>query len=186
MKEDLAQLTVSVPIKDLWKAMSTDIRHVGPKVLPDIVAEVELLEGDGRYGSMLLFKFCPDVPKVRYQLEKIVEYDESVYQIALEILEGGHLDHGFTSYTTAFKLTQVSEVETLIDIKVLYETKPGHNHIPGETIKGTFLYLSGKMGGGRSRTVAAADGGCGGKGTDGESISLHCQADQVNMKTEFE
>ncbi|KAI3686268.1 hypothetical protein L1987_79942 [Smallanthus sonchifolius] len=142
MKEDLAQLTVSVPIKDLWKAMSTDIRHVGPKVLPDIVAEVELLEGDGGYGSMLLFKFCPDLPKVRHQLEKIVEYDDSVYQIGLELLEGGYLDHGFTSYTTAFKLTQVSEAETLIDVKVLYETKPGHNHIPEETIKAALHYLN--------------------------------------------
>ncbi|MFS7940563.1 putative START-like domain superfamily protein [Helianthus anomalus] len=82
------------------------------------------------------------VPKVNYQLEKIVEYDESVYQIALEILEGGHLDHGFKAYTTAFKLTQVSEAETLTDIKVLYETQPGHNHIPGETIKATFLYIN--------------------------------------------
>ncbi|XP_076904465.1 phytohormone-binding protein-like [Bidens hawaiensis] len=142
MKEDVAQVTVSVPIKDLWKAMASDIRHVGPKVLPDIVAEIELLEGDGGYGSMLLFKFCPGVPKVSYQLEKIVEYDESAYQIALEILEGGHLDHGFLAYTTAFKLTKVSETETLIDIKVLYETKPEHNHIPGETIKATFHYIN--------------------------------------------
>ncbi|KAK1407081.1 hypothetical protein QVD17_38692 [Tagetes erecta] len=142
MKEDIAQVTVSIPIKDLWKAMACDMRHVVPKVLPDIVSEVELLEGDGGFGSMLLFKFCPDVPKVSYQLERIVEYDESVYQIALEILEGGHIDHGFSSYTTAFKLTQVSEAKTLIDIKVLYETKPEHNHTPGDTIKATFRYIN--------------------------------------------
>ncbi|KAI3686266.1 hypothetical protein L1987_79940 [Smallanthus sonchifolius] len=142
MKEEIAQVTIYLPIKDLWKAMASDLRHVVPKVLPDIVTEVELLEGDGGYGSMLLFKFCPDIPKVRYQLEKIVEYDESVYQIALEILEGGHLDHGFSSYTTVFKLTQVSELETLINIKVLYETKPEHNHIPGDTIKATFRYIN--------------------------------------------
>ncbi|KAJ0790346.1 putative Bet v I/Major latex protein [Helianthus annuus] len=142
MKEDIAQVTVSVPIKDLWKAMASDNRNVVPKVLPDIVSEVELLEGDGGYGSLLLFKFWPGVLNVSHQLEKIVEYDESTYQIALEILEGGHLDHGFTAYTTAFKLTQVSEAETLIDIKVLYETKPEHNHIPGETIKATFRYIN--------------------------------------------
>ncbi|KAJ0750903.1 putative Bet v I/Major latex protein [Helianthus annuus] len=142
MKEDIAQVTVSVPIKDLWKAMASDNRHVVPKVLPDIVSEVELLEGDGGYGSLLLFKFWPGVLNVSHQLEKIVEYDESTYQIALEILEGGHLDHGFTAYTTAFKLTHVSEAETLIDIKVLYETKPEHNHIPGETIKATFRYIN--------------------------------------------
>ncbi|KAK9080631.1 hypothetical protein SSX86_000389 [Deinandra increscens subsp. villosa] len=142
MKEDIDHVTVSVPIKDLWKAMASEMRHIVPHVLPDIVAEVELLEGDGGYGSILLFKFCPDVPKVTHQLEKIVEYDESVYEIALEILEGGHLDHGFLAYTTAFKLTQISETETLIDIKVLYETKPEHNHTPGDTIKATFHYIN--------------------------------------------
>lgn len=59
MKEDIAQVKVSVPIKDLWRAMASDNRHVVPKVLPDIVSEVELLEGDGGLGSMLLFKFWP-------------------------------------------------------------------------------------------------------------------------------
>ncbi|KAK1407078.1 hypothetical protein QVD17_38689 [Tagetes erecta] len=142
MKEDTARVTVSIPIKDLWKAMASDMRHVVPKVLPDIVSEVELLEGDGGFGSMLLFKFCPDVAKVRHQIERIVEYDESVYQMALEILEGGHLDHGFISYTIAFKLTQVTHAETLINIKVLYETKPEHKLIPGETMKSTFHFIN--------------------------------------------
>nr|XP_043608458.1 phytohormone-binding protein CSBP-like [Erigeron canadensis] len=141
MKEDVDQMKVSVPIKDLWRAMATDNRYVVPKVLPDIVSEVELLEGDGGLGSMLVFKFWPHVPKVSYQREKIVEYNESQYEIALEILEGGHLDHGFTAYTTAFKLTELGEAETLIDMKVLYETKPEYNHIPGETLKATFRYL---------------------------------------------
>lgn len=82
-----------------------------------------------------------DVPKVSFQREKIVEFDESLHQIALEILEGGHLDHGFSSYTTGFKLTAVGEGETLIDVKVLYETKPEYTHIPGDTIKATFFYI---------------------------------------------
>ncbi|GJR65838.1 phytohormone-binding protein-like protein [Tanacetum coccineum] len=141
MKEDTAQLKVAIPIKVLWKAMSIDIRHITPKILPNIVSEVELLEGDGGYGSILLFKFCPDVPKVTFQREKIVEFDESVHYIAFEILEGGHLDHGFLKYTTAIKLTEVGEAETLIDMKALYETKPEHNHVPGDTLKATLLYL---------------------------------------------
>ncbi|GKF20226.1 phytohormone-binding protein-like protein, partial [Tanacetum coccineum] len=98
MKEDTAQLKVGIPINVLWKAMSIDIRHITPKILPNIVSEVELLEGDGGYGSMLLFKFCPDVPRVTFQREKIVEFDELVHYIGLEILEGGHLDHGFLKY----------------------------------------------------------------------------------------
>ncbi|CAI9283605.1 unnamed protein product [Lactuca saligna] len=122
MKEDTAQVKVAVPIKDLWKAMSSDIRHITTKILPDIVEEVELLEGDGGFGSILVFKFFPHVPKVSFQRERIVEFDESLHQIALEILEGGHLDHGFSSYTTGFKLTAVGEGETLIDVKNTWST----------------------------------------------------------------
>ncbi|KAJ9567877.1 hypothetical protein OSB04_003843 [Centaurea solstitialis] len=140
MKEDTAQVKVPIPIQDLWKAMAVDIGKTATTVLPDIVSEVELLEGDGRLGTILIFKFHPGL-KSTHQKERIVEFDESRYQIALEILEGGHLDHGFSSYTTGFKLTAVGEAETLIDINVLYETKPEHIHVPGDTIKGTFLYI---------------------------------------------
>lgn len=70
-----------------------------------------------------------------------MELDESLHQFALEILEGGHLDLGFSSYTTSFKFTEVSESETLIGMKVLYETKPEHTHIPGETLKAMLRYI---------------------------------------------
>lgn len=62
MKEDIAQVKVGVSIKELWKAMSSDIRHIVPKVIPDIVEEAELLEGDGGHGSIFIFKFRPGNP----------------------------------------------------------------------------------------------------------------------------
>ncbi|KAL7602234.1 hypothetical protein Lser_V15G21088 [Lactuca serriola] len=85
-----------------------------------MVREVEMLEGDGGLGSILLFKFFPHVPKLNFQKEKIVEYEVTASD-RLEILEGGHLDHGFTRYTNVFKLTAIGEAETLIDFKVLYD-----------------------------------------------------------------
>lgn len=75
-----------------------------------------------------------DVP-MSSQKEKIVEYDESLHMITLEILEGGSLDLGFSAFTTVFKLTEVSEAETLVDIKILYETKPEYTYTPGQNIK---------------------------------------------------
>ncbi|CAH1428635.1 unnamed protein product [Lactuca virosa] len=59
--------------------------------------------------------------KVRYQKEKIVEFDESLHHTALEILEGGPLDHGFSSYMYGFKFTEVGEGETLMEVKLVYE-----------------------------------------------------------------
>ncbi|CAH1428637.1 unnamed protein product [Lactuca virosa] len=71
MKEDIVQLKVCVPIRDLWKAMSSDLRHIVAKVLPDMVEEVEMLEGDGGLGSILLFKFFPHVPKLNFQRRRL-------------------------------------------------------------------------------------------------------------------
>ncbi|CAI9283604.1 unnamed protein product [Lactuca saligna] len=54
-----------------------------------MVKKVEILEGDGGLGSILLFKFSPHVPKLNFQKEKIVEYDESLHQIALRYWKEG-------------------------------------------------------------------------------------------------
>nr|XP_043607302.1 phytohormone-binding protein CSBP-like [Erigeron canadensis] len=143
MKEDKAQVKVAVPIRDLWKAMSSDFQHMIPKILPAIVEEVELIEGDGGYGSIFLFKFGPAVPKISYQKEKIVELDESLRQMALEVVEGGNLDHGYSSYTTHVKLTEVGKAETLVGVKVVYETKTEaeDTHMPGDTLKPSLHYF---------------------------------------------
>lgn len=59
MKEDKAEVNVVVPIRVLWKAMSSDFRYIIPKILPGFVEDVGLLEGDGGLGSVFLFKFGP-------------------------------------------------------------------------------------------------------------------------------
>lgn len=51
------------------------------------------------------------------------------------------MDQGFSSYMTSFKFTVLAETETLIDIKVLHETKAEHTHIPGQTLKATLQYI---------------------------------------------
>lgn len=43
------------------------------------------------------------------QKEKIVELDEAQRKIELQVIEGGHLNLGFTTYGTFFKLTGTGE-----------------------------------------------------------------------------
>ncbi|CAN1154159.1 Phytohormone-binding protein CSBP [Linum perenne] len=100
------------------------MQTVVPKMLPQLVKDVQLLEGDGGTGTIFLFNFS----HVRYQKEKIVELDETVNRFGLEVVEGGHLDHGFSMYKTTFQLTdaaaddlQGNKYQTIVDVTVAYE-----------------------------------------------------------------
>ncbi|KAM5585907.1 phytohormone-binding protein-like [Rosa sericea] len=119
-----AQRTVGVGVEALWRGMAKDIVSVMPKIMPDIVQSVEVIEGDGGLGSVLLFKLGRDPKSKRQQTEKIVELDESQYRFALQVLEGPGLTlRDFSSLTTTFQLSAISEKETLVDMKVEYNTE---------------------------------------------------------------
>ncbi|KAG7015464.1 Phytohormone-binding protein [Cucurbita argyrosperma subsp. argyrosperma] len=55
--------------------------------------------------------------------ERIVELDETKHEFGLEVVEGIMLKRGFSSFKTTFNLSSMGEKETLVDIKVVYETE---------------------------------------------------------------
>lgn len=60
---------------------------------------------------------------MKIQKERIVELDETKHEFGLEVMEGILLKKGFSSFKTTFKLSSMGEKETLVDIKVVYETE---------------------------------------------------------------
>lgn len=82
-----------------------------------------------------------DVSTFGDQKEKIVELDESLHLIGLQVIEGGHLNHGFTSYKTVFQLTAITELETLVDMKVVYEIEAEETQRPVETTKSALAFI---------------------------------------------
>ncbi|KAM3744523.1 hypothetical protein ACB098_06G058700 [Castanea mollissima] len=139
MIEELkTQAKVGVGLNALWKALTKELRFVVPKVLPNIVKNVELIEGDGGLGTLLLFKFFSGA----YQKEEIVELDESLHRIALKVLEGRHLNKGFAFYKTTFQLTAIAEQETLVDVTVSSEAETyQESTMPLKTIEATLEFL---------------------------------------------
>lgn len=57
MKELKAQAKVGVGIKLLWGALAKDICFALPRIIPNLVKEAQILEGDGGLGTVFLFKF---------------------------------------------------------------------------------------------------------------------------------
>ncbi|RZC50795.1 hypothetical protein C5167_019213 [Papaver somniferum] len=120
----MAQTCVEVDIGILWEALAKDLWLILPKVIPNLVKEVQLLEGNGGLGTLMLIHFGSEVTNAAFQKEKIVELDENEYRFGLEVIQGGHLNHGFTYYATTFKLSKEIGVkkQTLVDITITYDT----------------------------------------------------------------
>lgn len=58
VKEIKTEIKVGVGIEALWKALSKDLRFLAPKIAPNLIKNVELIEGDGTStGTVLLFSF---------------------------------------------------------------------------------------------------------------------------------
>lgn len=77
-----------------------------------------------------------------YQKERVVDFDESLHQIALDVIEGGRLSSGYTYYKNTFQLTALGDTETMVLLKVHFETAEGHeSRAPEEMLKPTAFFI---------------------------------------------
>ncbi|XP_061367220.1 phytohormone-binding protein CSBP-like [Gastrolobium bilobum] len=120
-KEFNSQTEISVGLGTLWQALSKDLAFITPKVIPNIVKDVKVIEGDGGIGTILHFTFSSDVQPVSYQREKITELDEFSHEIGLQVVEGGHLNQGFSYYKISYQLSEIGENQTLAKVKISYD-----------------------------------------------------------------
>ncbi|XP_054817185.1 phytohormone-binding protein CSBP-like [Prosopis cineraria] len=123
VKEFNTQTVVSVGLEIFWQALAKDFIVIVPKVLPQHVKDVQVLEGDGGLGTVLNFNFCSDASTGSYQKERISELDWSSYEIGLEVIEGGHLNRGFSFYKTSFLLAAKGPDQTEVNVKISYEAE---------------------------------------------------------------
>ncbi|KAE9592931.1 hypothetical protein Lal_00028720 [Lupinus albus] len=123
MKELNTKAELNVRLKTLWEVMSKGLL-ITQKVIPHIVKDVKVIEGDGGIGTILHFTFNPDVSSISYQKEKIVNLDENTHEIGLQVIEGGHLNQGFSYYKTSFQLSAIGEIQTLVSVKISYDYEP--------------------------------------------------------------
>ena len=56
-KEAKTQVKVQVGIEAIWKALAKDLRFVLPRIMPSVVKDVQVIEGDGGLGTVFLFNF---------------------------------------------------------------------------------------------------------------------------------
>lgn len=135
------EVELEISAAALWDVLK-DQEKILPKIIPEAIASIETVEGEGGPGSIRLIKFGSMAPDGGYVKEKLVSLDLEGFTVVSEQIEGGHLaQFGFTKWVQTLKLiptgdktsklhvTAVSEGGSEEDIaKATEQTKQGLTH----------------------------------------------------------
>ncbi|KAF7019159.1 hypothetical protein CFC21_032363 [Triticum aestivum] len=113
---------------DVWEVYgSLALGQLAPQLLPHVLSKVELVEGDGGVGTVLLVTFPPaGASEPRSHKEKFNVVDHEKYIKEAETVEGGFLDLGFRKYLVRFKVVGKEDGASVIRSTVEYEVDAEH------------------------------------------------------------
>lgn len=110
-----------ITVERLWKALISDAHNFMPKVLPQVISSIDLLEGDGGVGTIKKFNFTEAVKEFRYVKDRVEVMDNENYVFKYSIVEGGILGLKVNSYAAEVTLTSSSDGDCFAKLKIEYE-----------------------------------------------------------------
>ncbi|KAG6541170.1 hypothetical protein Mapa_017467 [Marchantia paleacea] len=103
------EVELGVPAAVMWVALK-DQNTVLPKLMPELVASIDIVEGEGGPGSVRLVKFGSMIPDGGFVKDRIVSLDVEGFTVVSEEVEGGHLaQFGFTKWLQTLKLISTGD-----------------------------------------------------------------------------
>nr|WGU11343.1 norbelladine synthase 2 [Crinum x powellii] len=121
------ELEVALPAGELWEVYGTlRLAKLVVELLPNAVSKVDVEEGDGGVGTVLHVIYAPGIPGLTYHKEKFVKIDHEKRLKDAVIVEGGHLDLGFSSYLIRFEILERPNNSSIVKSTVEYEVDEEH------------------------------------------------------------
>ncbi|KAG6541171.1 hypothetical protein Mapa_017468 [Marchantia paleacea] len=115
------EVELEVSAATMWAAMK-DQNTIFPKIMPQAVSSIEIVEGEGGPGSVRVVKFGPMVPEGGFVKERIVSLDIEGFSVVSEEVEGGHLvQFGFTKWVQTLKLIPTGDNTSKLLISAEFE-----------------------------------------------------------------
>jgi len=115
MKGSLCQeYETEFPAADVWEVYGGLLagQLLVPQLVPEVYSKVELVEGDGGVGTVLLVSFPPGTRGILLSKKSIKIYNENYIKEVL-IIKGGFLDHGFKNYLIRIEIIGKEEKTSL-------------------------------------------------------------------------
>ncbi|KAK8928415.1 hypothetical protein KSP39_PZI017373 [Platanthera zijinensis] len=116
----------AVNVDRAWNAFVIDAHNLLPKILPDIISQAVIVEGDGGIGTVYNIDFTQAVSEFRFVKHKVVGLDSDCYKIEDAVVDGGYIGSRLKSYIFVQKFEEKFEEEgegsTVVKLTVEYET----------------------------------------------------------------
>ncbi|KAL2608521.1 hypothetical protein R1flu_027094 [Riccia fluitans] len=115
------EVELDVSAAAIWLAFK-DQNTILPKLLPEAIASIEVVEGEGAPGTTRLIKFGSVSPDGGYVKEKLISIDLESRIVVTEEVEGGHLvQFGFTKWVQTLKLISTGENTSKVHVTAEFE-----------------------------------------------------------------
>ncbi|KAK3189029.1 hypothetical protein Dsin_028590 [Dipteronia sinensis] len=112
-----------IAIERLWRAMVVDAHNLMPKILPQIISSIEILEGDGGVGTIKKLTFTDAVKEFSYFTDRVEVMDGENHVFKYSVVEGGLVGLKVSSYVTEVILTPANDGGgCLAKLKIEYES----------------------------------------------------------------
>ncbi|KAJ8626028.1 hypothetical protein MRB53_019335 [Persea americana] len=108
MKGQLShESAIDVPAGVVWETYGTlEVSKQIAKLLPNLVQNIQVLEGDGGVGTVLVVTLAPNVAGFSGYKEKLTKVDNEKHVKEVEMVEGGFLDMGFLLYRVRLEILE--------------------------------------------------------------------------------
>uniref|UniRef100_A0ACD5XX42 Uncharacterized protein n=1 Tax=Avena sativa TaxID=4498 RepID=A0ACD5XX42_AVESA len=121
------EFETDIPASELWEVYGTLRGSLFlPKLLPQLLAKVEVESGDGGVGTILQLTFAPGIPGLENYKEKFVRIDNENYIKEAESIDGDILKLGFLYYMVRFEIISKGPTSSVIRSTIEYEVGDGH------------------------------------------------------------
>ncbi|XP_061344844.1 major allergen Pru av 1-like [Gastrolobium bilobum] len=117
----------------LYKAIVLDSSNVFPKVLPDFIKSVEIIEGDGGPGSIKKLTLG-EGKLIGYVKQKVDAVDAENYVYHYSVIEGSALPHPLEKISYEHKMVESPDGGCIFKSITKYYTK-GEAQLPEEFLK---------------------------------------------------
>ncbi|KAM3370015.1 hypothetical protein ACQJBY_017718 [Aegilops geniculata] len=129
-KNKVHEFEADVPAADLWGLYGTlRAAELLPELLPQVLAKIQLVSGDGDVGTILELTFAPGIPGLETYREKFIKVDNENYIKEAQTIDGDILKLGFLYYMVRFEIIakgpSSSVIRSTIVYEINYETHPG-------------------------------------------------------------
>ncbi|KAG9457116.1 hypothetical protein H6P81_001624 [Aristolochia fimbriata] len=118
----VSDLEIRAPAERVWECYSTlELTDVVRHFLAPFVEKIDVVQGDGKAGTILDITFVEGTPGVRHYQEKFIVVDDATRVKTADAIQGGYHELGFALYRVTFQILDKDADSCIVKSTIDYE-----------------------------------------------------------------